>query len=94
VAHPEHDERDGEARGGLVRRNRLLPPSEKTRSMTVLREAMARFLLPCEQVEHGDDDGELGDAWGGSRHRRKEMAGVARVSIWGKIQQRGRKNGG
>jgi hypothetical protein len=69
VAHPEHDERDGEARGGLVRRNRLLPPSEKTRSMTVLREAMARFLLHGGQVEHGDDDGGHGDARGGSNRR-------------------------
>jgi hypothetical protein len=45
------------------------PSSGKTRSMVVLWEAPAQFLLHGGRVEHGDDGGEHGKAWECSERR-------------------------
>jgi hypothetical protein len=59
--------------------------------MWVLQKVMARFVAWVEQEEGGDDGGDHAVAWEGSSHRRKEMAGVARVSVWEKLEQRRRE---
>jgi hypothetical protein len=91
AAHQEHDALDGVACGGLVRRIRLLPPSEKMRSVTALWEATARFFLPGGRVKHGDDDGGYSDARGGPHRWRWSGSGHARVLIWTEIEQRRKK---
>jgi hypothetical protein len=69
-AHPEHVGLDGEACGGLVRRNWWLRPSEKMSSTGTLQDAPARFLAWAEQEEGGDDDGGHGGARGCPNRRR------------------------
>jgi hypothetical protein len=68
-------------------------PSEGNEQPPASENLLTRFLLQGERVEGGDDGGDHAVAWEGSSHRRKEMAGVARVSVWEKLEQRRREIG-
>jgi hypothetical protein len=93
VAHQEHAELDGVARGGLVRRESSVPALGKMRLTAKLRLAPTRFLLQVEQVEDGGDDGGHGEVRGCSERRRLEMAGRLGFRILGKIGHRRKKVG-
>jgi hypothetical protein len=54
----------------------------------VISTSEARFLDQDDQVEGVDDDGIHVESRGSSNHRREELAGEARVSVFPSMKKR------